>query len=63
MPKQLKFHRHSHHPDRAELGSYISVLGLSQVTDCRSSWHGDLTIKFTQWCILLESSLTVIMAL
>lgn len=27
------------------------------MTDCRNSWHGGLTIKFTQWCILPESNL------
>ena len=59
----IKISQTQPHPDRAELGSYISVLGLSQVTDCRSSWCGDFTIKLTQWCILPESSLTVITTL
>lgn len=47
---------------RAELGSCLNVLGLSQMTDCRSSWHVEHTIKFAQWCILPESNWTVMMA-
>lgn len=46
----------THLADRAELGSCLDVLGLSQMTDGRSSWHIELAIKFAQWCILPESN-------